>query len=145
VTIEDLVEEIVGDIKDEYDREEALFERISDDQYVFDAKISIYDFNEIMGMHLDNADYETLGGFLYAQLDKIPTAGDTITFEHLTFTVLSTRGRRITKVRVQRNDAHQKASEQAAETPSGPLLLPPPEGDKAALSEQPSRLEFREA
>src|SRR5436853_4121143 len=63
VTIEDLVEEIVGDIKDEYDREENLFEKINEDEYIFDAKISIYDFNEMMGTHLNDADYETLGGF----------------------------------------------------------------------------------
>jgi len=103
VTIEDLVEEIVGDIKDEYDREENLYEKVNEHEYIFDAKISLYDFNELMNMHLDDAYYETLGGFLYAQLDKIPTPGDTITYEGLTFTVLATRGRRITKIRVQRN------------------------------------------
>jgi putative hemolysin len=102
VTIEDLVEEIVGDIKDEYDREESLYEKVGDDEYVFDAKISIYDFNEMMGKHLEDADYETLGGFVYAQLDKIPVADDIITFEDLIFTVLATRGRRITKIRVER-------------------------------------------
>ncbi|MBV8695039.1 MAG: HlyC/CorC family transporter [Ktedonobacteraceae bacterium] len=101
VTIEDLVEEIVGDIKDEYDREENLYEKVNEHEYIFDAKISLYDFNELMNMHLDDAYYETLGGFLYAQLDKIPTTGDTITYEGLTFTVLATRGRRITKIRVQ--------------------------------------------
>lgn len=102
VTIEDLVEEIVGDIKDEYDHEENLYEQVNDHEYIFDAKVSIYDFNEVMGMHLADTDYETLGGFVYAQLDKIPVAGDSVTFEHLTLTVLATRGRRITKVRVER-------------------------------------------
>src|SRR5438552_176006 len=102
VTIEDLVEEIIGDIKDEYDREESLYEKISDDAYIFDAKISIYDFNDMMDKHLEDSDYETLGGFVYAQLDKIPVADDTVTFEDLIFTVLATRGRRITKIRVER-------------------------------------------
>src|SRR6266516_1060178 len=76
VTIEDLVEEIVGEIKD--------------DEYIFDAKISIYDFNEMMDKHLEDSDYETLGGFVYAQLVKIPVAGDIVKFEDLTFTVLAT-------------------------------------------------------
>ena len=102
VTIEDLVEEIIGDIKDEYDREENLYEKINEDEYIFDAKISIYEFNDMMGKHLEDLDYETLGGFVYAQLDKIPVADDTVTFEDLIFTVLATRGRRITKIRVQR-------------------------------------------
>ncbi len=48
VTIEDLVEEIVGDIQDEYDREEKLFERVNENEYIFDAKISIDEFNELM-------------------------------------------------------------------------------------------------
>ena len=102
VTIEDLVEEIVGDIQDEYDREEKLYEQINENEYIFDAKISIDEFNELMDTHLDDADYETLGGFLYAQLDKIPNVGDTVTFNDLTFTVLDHAGRRITQVRVER-------------------------------------------
>ncbi|HEU5228928.1 MAG TPA: hemolysin family protein [Ktedonobacteraceae bacterium] len=121
VTIEDLVEEIVGDIKDEYDREENLFEKINEHEYIFDAKISIYDFNEVMGTHLGDTDYETLGGFVYAQLDKIPNAGDTIAYENLTFTVLATRGRRITKIRVERK------SEKAQERKSDLILLSPPD------------------
>jgi hypothetical protein len=64
--------------------------------------MDIGDFNDLMDMELDDTDYETLGGFLYAQLDKIPNVGDFITYEHVTFTVMSTRGRRITKVRVER-------------------------------------------
>lgn len=127
VTIEDLVEEIVGDIQDEYDREEILYEKINDNEYVFDAKISIDEFNELMDADLGNEDYETLGGFLYAQLDKIPIAGDTITYKNMTFTVLATRGRRITKVRVERihtQDTSPELPQQTRER-SGPLLLPP--------------------
>jgi putative hemolysin len=104
VTIEDLVEEIVGDIKDEYDREENLYERVSEGEYIFDAKISIADFNDVMDTDLGDEGYETLGGFVYAQLDKIPSAGDTVTSGDLTFTVLATRGRRITQVRVERKE-----------------------------------------
>jgi CBS domain containing-hemolysin-like protein len=103
VTIEDLVEEIIGDIQDEYDREEKLYERVSETEYIFEAKISIHDFNDLMDLQLDADDYETLGGFLYARLDKIPTTGDTIQYEDLEFTVLATKGRRITKIRVVRH------------------------------------------
>lgn len=127
VTIEDLVEEIVGDIKDEYDREESLYEKISDDEYIFDAKISIYDFNEMMGKRLDDADYETLGGFVYAQLDKIPVADDTISFEDLVFTVLATRGRRITTIRVQRK---QEEATLLLEGGKADIRLLPSPGDR---------------
>ncbi len=132
VTIEDLVEEIVGDIQDEYDREELLYEQINENEYVFDAKISIDEFNELMDADLGDEDYDTLGGFLYAQLDKIPNVGDTITHKNLTFTVLSTRGRRITKVRVEHKhaptvqsptDGHQNEQNERL---TGPRLLPAP-------------------
>jgi putative hemolysin len=137
VTIEDLVEEIVGDIKDEYDREESLFERINADEYIFDAKISIYDFNDMMGKHLGDSDYETLGGFVYAQLDKIPVAGDSVKFEDLIFTVLATRGRRITQIRVQRK--HEESSPLAIEGSKADIrLLPAPEDrDRQDDDDQP--------
>ena len=153
VTIEDLVEEIVGDIQDEYDREEKLYERVSDDEYIFDGKISIDEFNDVMDTELADEDYETLGGLMYAQLDKIPNVNDTITFEGLTFTVLSTRGRRITKVRVERKPVHHDKPDEQTEKRSGPLLLSPPEPHKDDLKqeedrarpEQPSRYGAREA
>jgi CBS domain containing-hemolysin-like protein len=126
VTIEDLVEEIVGDIKDEYDREENLFEKVTQFEYIFDAKINIDEFNELMDTDLENEDYDTLGGFLLGQLDKIPIAGDTITFKNLTFTVLTTRGLRITKVKVEREGSQETSnnSTQNSSDQSGPLMLP---------------------
>jgi magnesium and cobalt exporter, CNNM family len=125
VTIEDLVEEIVGDIQDEYDREENLYEQINENEYVFDAKISVDEFNELMDTDLADEDYDTLGGFLYAQLDKIPVAGDSSTYKDLTFTVLSTRGRRIRKVRVERKNV--PTTQAPTEQRSGPILLPSPD------------------
>lgn len=129
VTIEDLVEEIVGDIRDEYDREENLYEKVNQYEYVVDAKISIDEFNELMETALENEDYDTLGGFLYAQLDKIPVPGDTITFQTLTFTVMDTRGRRITKVRVEIQHEQEVVKSQ-------PLLLRPPESAKQEKQDQ---------
>jgi putative hemolysin len=123
VTIEDLVEEIVGDIQDEYDREENLYEQVNEYEHIFDAKISIDEFNELMDTNLGDENYETLGGFLYAQLDKIPVAGDTITFQNLRFTVLTTRGRRITKVKVER--VHDTAADSTQQEQADQLLLPP--------------------
>lgn len=155
VTIEDLVEEIVGDIQDEYDHEEILYEKINQNEYIFEAKISIYDFNDLMDMRLRDEDYETLGGFVYAQLDKIPTAGDTVSFEGVDFTVLATRGRRITKIRVERKPALSEQDEKPTV-----LLLPAPvdnkerqdddgDGEDRGMGEQPpeqsSHYEYRGA
>ena len=146
VTIEDLVEEIVGDIQDEYDREEVLYERVNENEYIFDAKISIEDFNEVMGTGLESEYYDTLGGFLYDKLDKIPVAGDTITFEGLTYTVLATRGRRITKVSVVRSQPQESpppANQQEEDHKS--LMLPPPDNENNRHAEEPSHHEIRGA
>jgi putative hemolysin len=141
VTIEDLVEEIVGDIQDEYDREENLYEQITQYEYIFDAKINLDEFNELMDTDLENEDYETLGGFLLGQLDKIPISGDTITYNNLTFTVLTTRGLRITKVKVERAGTHaaSSTSTQQHTEQSGPLLLSP--GKEADKSNQQNKIE----
>src|SRR5437764_6785279 len=146
VTIEDLVEEIVGDIRDEYDHEENLYEQVNQHEYIVDARISIDEFNELMETDLENEDYDTLGGFLYAQLDKIPVEGETITFKNLTFTVLATRGRRIMKVRVERQQDTSRPE---------PLMLRPVETAKndgqdgkdepPSSNEQGSHYEYRGA
>lgn len=102
VTIEDVVEEIIGDIKDEYDKEEQIFEQVSDTEFLVDAKISVDDLNERIDADLPAQDYDTLGGFVYTQLDKIPAVGDVVTYKDLTITVLGTKGRRVTKVKIVR-------------------------------------------
>jgi CBS domain containing-hemolysin-like protein len=134
VTIEDLMEEIVGDIQDEYDREEKLYEQVNDREYIFSAKISIDEFNEIMDTKLEHEDYDTLGGFLYAQLDKIPVAGDTVIFGHYRFTILTTRGRRIVRVQVERLSTLEQSQpaqqEQGQRSRSEPLLLPEKSSDR---------------
>src|SRR5262249_36316745 len=128
VTIEDLVEEIIGDIKDEYDQEELLFERVGENEFIVDAKISLDELSELLDMELTSEDYDTLGGFVLAQLDKIPTAGDMAQYQNLSFTVLGTKGRRITKVRVVRSkpgeevqgddDSPPEASDERTANPS---------------------------
>ncbi len=131
VTIEDLVEQIIGDIQDEYDREEQLFERISDNEFIVDAKISLDELDELLDAKLASEDYETLGGLIYAKLDKIPSAGDTVSQGDLTFTVLGTKGRRVTKVRVVRvtpgapTDAGDAAATDEDHLPHAPNDTPP--------------------
>ncbi|HEY8325871.1 MAG TPA: hemolysin family protein [Ktedonobacterales bacterium] len=105
VTIEDVVEEIIGDIKDEYDKEEQIFEQVSDTEFLVDAKISVDDLNERIDADLPAQDYDTLGGFVYTQLDKIPAVGDVVTYKDLTITVLGTKGRRVTKVKIVRESS----------------------------------------
>jgi putative hemolysin len=117
VTIEDVVEQIIGDIQDEYDKEEILYEKVSDNEYIIDAKISIEELNDLLNTNLTDEDYDTLGGFVYTLLDKIPSVGDEARYQDFTLTVLSTKGRRITKVKVERHP--QPPAEDAQEHNGG--------------------------
>jgi CBS domain containing-hemolysin-like protein len=120
VTIEDLVEEVVGDIKDEYDVEEQLYERVGENEFIVDAKIDLDEFNELVDRELPEDGYETVGGFVYSQLDKIPTVGDTVRFQDMEFTVLATKGRRVTKIKVVRGlPPVQPESERGEEAATG--------------------------
>ena len=104
VTIEDLLEEIVGEIQDEYDSEEPFVEFVNDNEYVFDARVDLDDLNRLMNVELPTDDNDTLGGFIYTELGKVPKVGDKVDFENMGFTVESVEGRRIVKVRVVRQE-----------------------------------------
>ncbi len=99
VTIEDLLEEIVGEIQDEYDREEAPIERVNETEAILDARVSIDALRELFGFEMEDEDYDTVGGFVYHHLGKVPVAGDEVRVDGLTLRVLSVLGRRIKKVR----------------------------------------------
>jgi putative hemolysin len=99
VTIEDLLEEIVGEIQDEYDAEEATIEAVNEHEYLFDARVPIDEVNKLLGIALPSEGGDTLGGFIYSQLGKVPAVGDTVEFENARVEVLSVAGRRIKQVR----------------------------------------------
>jgi putative hemolysin len=101
ITIEDLIEEIVGEIQDEYDiAEEAMIEELSDHEALFDARVSIRDVNDTLDLDLGDEDFDTLGGLLYHELGKVPNVGDEVRVDGAVVTVLTTTGRRVRKVRV---------------------------------------------
>lgn len=115
VTIEDLLEEIVGEIMDEYDTEEPFVEFVADDEYIFDARVDLDDLNRLMEVELPTEDSDTLGGFIYSALGRVPAVGSQVVFGDLVFRVESVSGRRIKKVRVQRRppEAVQPEAEMA--------------------------------
>lgn len=118
VTIEDLLEEIVGDIQDEYDSETPMAQQIGEREYVFDAQIRLDDVNEILGASLPSEESDTLGGFIYSQLGAMPAVGSRVHFEQLTLEVQTVQGRRILQVRVvkSRDDAPAAAIETAVKS-----------------------------
>jgi putative hemolysin len=103
VTLEDIFEEIVGEIQDEYDQsEEAPYTRISEGEYVFQGRVDIRDFNEVMGSQLPTEETETLGGFIYEQKGRVPTSGETLQVGNILLTIEQVTGRRIRKVRAKK-------------------------------------------
>ncbi len=100
VTIEDALEEIVGEIEDEFDTDEPSIEMTGGGEAVVDARVSLDTFNEVFRSAIAGVGFDTLGGFLYNQLGKIPSPGDRVQADGLSLEVYSTLGRRIKKVRV---------------------------------------------
>lgn len=100
VTMEDIVEEIVGEIQDEYDQgEEAPYQELKNGDYLFLGRVDLDDFNETMGSDLPKDDADTLGGYIYSRLGRVPTVGETVRKDNLLLTVEQVSARRIRKVR----------------------------------------------
>jgi CBS domain containing-hemolysin-like protein len=94
-TLEDLLEEIVGEIEDEFDVAEVQIEQIDEDTYRLDGMFPIGEFNERFGTELPDEDYNTVGGFVFGQLGRAPEVGDDIAYDGLQFDVLAVEGNRI--------------------------------------------------
>jgi magnesium and cobalt transporter len=102
VTIEDLVEEIVGEIRDEYDGEESdpcVDE--GDGAFLFLATVSVGDMVERLGVAVERDGFETVGGYLLTRLGRVPAAGETVEVDDLTVEVLEAERRRVRRVRVR--------------------------------------------
>jgi CBS domain containing-hemolysin-like protein len=104
VTIEDLIEEIVGEIQDEYDVEEDMIVKLDDDRARIDGRASVDDLAEVWSdLNLeslleDRDEYDTIGGLVFHRLGAVPTPGAVVTVDGITLTVESTDGRRVRKV-----------------------------------------------
>ncbi len=104
ITLEDLIEDILGNIQDEYDNEEDEIRRLSDGKFTVDGSTSIEDVEELTGTELSDDDSETIAGFILSSLGRIPAAGEhpSVEAEGLRFTATQTDGRRITEVLIER-------------------------------------------
>jgi len=109
VTIEDLLEEIVGEIRDEYDDESEPIVDEGDGTFVFLATVSVGDMVERLGVSVERDGFETVGGYLLTRLGRVPTVGETLEIDGLVVEVLEAERRRVRKVRVHRRDAVRSA------------------------------------
>jgi len=101
VCLEDILEEIVGEIFDEYDTIEKLIEKLSDNEYSVLSKISIFDLNEELNIFLPEDVADTLGGFIMESLGDIPKKGDNFSYKNYDFTIQSMNGYKIERVLIR--------------------------------------------
>jgi len=102
VTIEDLIEEIVGDIQDEFDREEKNIETLSDGTLLVDARTPIYDINEMLELELPDDDFDTISGLVFHILGRPPFEGQELDYGDLHIVVEKVLRQRIVKLRLKR-------------------------------------------
>jgi len=101
VTIEDLLEEIVGEIEDEFDFGDPNIEKIDSNNYIIDGKTSLEQVNELLSIDIEGDGFDTIGGLVYQRLGKIPSVGDHISIGNLNVEVTETVGRRVKKLVVK--------------------------------------------
>jgi CBS domain containing-hemolysin-like protein len=117
VTIEDLVEEIVGEIEDEYDIAEEVVERTGPNEFVVDGRLPVDDLSRLVGVTLPSEGADTVGGLILAHLGRIPAVGDQLQLDRVGLCVLSVSGRRVGKARVR---VLESASDEGPTCPAVP-------------------------
>ena len=110
VTIEDLLEEIVGEIADEYDREEPQLEPVDANTYRVNGRVSIDDVNDLLDVELPHEEWDTVAGLMYGLLGAVPTQGETVNFDNLSFTAEVVQGRRISKILIKRREPEEASA-----------------------------------
>ncbi len=101
ITIEDLIEEIVGEIRDEFDMDELkMITKLSDNHYEIDAAMKLSDLEDSIGISLESEDYDSLGGYVIELLDHLPNVGETVKKDGITFQVVSMEKNRIDRIAV---------------------------------------------
>ena len=113
ITLEDLIEDILGNIQDEYDNEEEEIRELSDGKFTVDGSTSIEDVEELTGVELSDDDSETIAGFLLGRLGRIPSEGEQPSVEEqgLRFTAARTDGRRVTEVLIEKQENESDAEQ----------------------------------
>jgi CBS domain containing-hemolysin-like protein len=102
ISLEDIIEEIVGEIQDEFDEEAEQLVRLGEHAWRCDARIRLEDINEAIGSELPSGEYDSLAGYVFDLFERIPSVGEQVTEGNLRFTVESMEGHRIISIRVER-------------------------------------------
>jgi len=114
VTLEDIIEEIIGEIQDEYDLSEEEPVQQDGDEFIFLGRIDLDDFNEVLDSNIPKVESDTLAGFLYDQFGRVPHDGESIQTDGLLLTIEQVIGRRIRRVRAQRISSDEESDPENA-------------------------------
>ncbi|HET7770480.1 MAG TPA: hemolysin family protein, partial [Chloroflexota bacterium] len=117
-TIEDILEEIVGEIQDEFDPEETMVETVNEHETIVDAIMTLDDVNDVLSIQLEDEDVDTLGGYVYAKLGRVPERGAAVEDEGVRLVVEEVEGNRITRVRVVKIEAPETPADGTPKTPA---------------------------
>jgi len=118
VTLEDCLEELVGEIVDEYDAEESEIERLDDGSLLVEGGLNIGDLSDELGIDIPHDDFDSVGGFVFSSLERVPEPGDAVDFEGFTFVAESVEGRRVRRVRITKSVADGADEQPAIDAPS---------------------------
>ncbi len=111
ITIEDVLEELVGEIQDEFDRDEAAIEQLGDDVYAIDGRIPIEAVNQRFGLDLQHEDFDTIGGYILGSLGRPPEAGDTVEVPNVLLTVKAVDGSRVSMLTLSLIETSERSDE----------------------------------
>ena len=115
VTIEDLIEEIVGDIEDEYDDYNESVEVVKDNEYIFDGSVKLHDISELIGVNIDSEEFDSIGGLMIDQLGRMPEEKEEVTFQNLKLIAEEVEKNRVKKVRMIIDNKVDKKEEEQTE------------------------------
>ncbi len=117
VTLENVLEELVGDIQDEFDAEKEEFRKINENEFAVAGSLGLYELNDITGLELESADVSTIGGYVTHLLGHLPKQGEQVKIDNYVVTVSQTDGRRVDQLHFK------KLSDAAATAPTSANLL----------------------
>ena len=107
ITIEDLVEEIVGDIEDEYDDYNESVEVVKDNEYVFEGNVRLHDISELIGINIDSEEFDSIGGLMIGELGRMPEENEEVSFRNLKLVAEEVEKNRVKKVRMFIHEVEQ--------------------------------------
>ncbi len=119
VTTEDLIEEIVGEIEDEFDARERPVQLVTPKEAIVDARVGIDDLNEMFDLRIEKEDFDSVGGFIFNNLGRMPSVGDEVRVDGLVMRVLTVMGRRIKKVRITKLESSVQEPHPQSESQTG--------------------------